>query len=170
MFGPAVPVWLSDSHVSNHKPKNGPLDGNGRRSIYIEVRRNNPYAFFHIFNRPKPTLATGARDVTTVPAQSLTLLNDPFVADQAEKWASLLIDQRGHQSLDDLVSTMYEQVFARSASPVEVSRAQEFLRDQAAIYGLDLQTIQEGKAFDDPRPLRDLAHALLNHKEFIYVK
>lgn len=170
MFGPAVPVWLSDSHVSNHKPKNGPLDGNGRRSIYIEVRRNNPYAFFHVFNRPKPTHATGARDVTTVPAQSLTLLNDPFVINQAEKWACLLIQERGHRSLEDVVSAMYEQVFARPASSVEVSRVQEFLRDQATTYGLDIQAVDEGKGFDDPRPLRDLAHALLNHKEFLYVQ
>jgi hypothetical protein len=139
MFGPAVPVWLSPSHVSNHKPKNGPLDGDGRRSIYIEVRRNNPYAFFQVFNRPKPTLTTGARDVTTVPAQSLTLLNDPFVIDQAERWACLLIEQRGQQSLDHVVCAMYEHLFARPAFPTEVSRAREFLRDQASTYRLEIQ-------------------------------
>ena len=165
MFGPAVPVWLAESHVSNRKPKNGPLDGDGRRSIYIEVRRNNPYAFFDVFDRPKPTLTTGRRDVTNVPAQSLTMLNDPFVVQQAEAWAKSLVPSVSDDSPGIIISTMYETAFGRLPSEREIDRARMFLTVQASSYD-----IPGGNVFDDPRPLIDFAHALLNHKEFIYIR
>jgi len=39
------------------------------------------------------------------------------------------------------------------------------MKEQATAYGLTAEQL-----LDDPRPLRDLAHALFNHKEFIYLQ
>ena len=61
----------------------GPLDGDGRRSIYLKMTVMEPSKLLATFNQPKPKIPTGRRDVTNVPAQALALLNDPFVAGQA---------------------------------------------------------------------------------------
>jgi hypothetical protein len=57
----------------------GPLDGDGRRSIYLQMSIMDPPKFLTGFNLPDLKLPTGKRDVTNVPSQALILLNDPFV-------------------------------------------------------------------------------------------
>ena len=57
----------------------GPLDGDGRRSIYIEMTLMEPSRFLALFNQPIPKQTVGRRDVSNVPDQALALLNDPFV-------------------------------------------------------------------------------------------
>ena len=61
----------------------GPLDGNGRRSIYLKITRMEGPRFLELFDLPAPLQTRGNRDVTNVASQSLALLNDPFVLDQA---------------------------------------------------------------------------------------
>ena len=39
------------------------------------------------FDLPVPMTTMGKRSVSSVPAQALTLLNDPFVVEQAQVWA-----------------------------------------------------------------------------------
>ena len=65
----------------------GPLDGAGRRSIYLKVTRMEGPRFLELFDLPPPLQTRGNRDVTNVASQSLALLNDPFVLDQARVWA-----------------------------------------------------------------------------------
>ena len=69
----------------------GPLDGNGRRSIYLQMSIMDPPKFLTGFNLPDLKLPTGKRDVTNVPTQALILLNDPFVNAMAKAWAEKLI-------------------------------------------------------------------------------
>ena len=57
----------------------GPLDGDGRRSIYIKNNLMEAPKFLGAFNFPGGKVTQGRRDVTNVPAQALALLNDPFV-------------------------------------------------------------------------------------------
>lgn len=58
-----------------------------RRSVYVLSRRNSLDAFLNTFDSPTPFSTTGRRDVTNVPSQSLTMLNDPFVLQLASQWA-----------------------------------------------------------------------------------
>ena len=69
----------------------GPLDGDGRRSIYLSVRRNFLNPMFLAFDTPVPFSTMGRRNVSNVPAQALTLMNDPLVAHLARLWADRLI-------------------------------------------------------------------------------
>jgi hypothetical protein len=61
--------------------------GDERRSIYVKVIRNSLPPFLTTFDTPVPFATRGKRDSTNVPAQSLTLLNDPNVIDWARSWA-----------------------------------------------------------------------------------
>ena len=88
MLGPSVPPHISGYQDGRGKPESGPLDGNGRRSIYIQVRRNFLTPMFLAFDYPLPISAIGRRSVSTVPSQALMLMNNEFVAGQAAAWTA----------------------------------------------------------------------------------
>ena len=50
---------------------NGPLDGDGRRSIYQQMSIMDPPKFLVGFNLPDLKLPTGRRDVTNVPYKQI---------------------------------------------------------------------------------------------------
>ena len=161
--GPPVEVALSDFHEGRGKPAGGPIDGDGRRSIYTKIRRNFLPALPLAFDMPVPFQAMGRRNVTNVPAQALVLLNDPFVVEQARLWAARILGDSA-ASTDELVIRMYRQAFARAPDAEELAAARGFLAAQAARHGGDFAA--------DPRHAgawADLAHALVTTKEFIFV-
>ena len=55
-----------------------------RRGVYVYRRRSLPYPMFDMFDHPDMNVTAGARNVSTVPTQALTLLNNPFVLSQAK--------------------------------------------------------------------------------------
>ncbi len=96
MGGPGVEVYLTsfmDNYTDSYgRPKaSGPLDGDGRRSLYLNVRRNFLTPMLVAFDMPLPLVTAGRRDVSNVPAQALILMNDPFVAQQARRWAERVL-------------------------------------------------------------------------------
>ncbi len=92
--GPSVPIHLTPFLDGRGRPgASGPLDGDRRRSLYQEVRRNFPQPFLTVFDLPNPAATMGRRAESNVPAQALTLLNDPFVHQEAERFARRLLDE-----------------------------------------------------------------------------
>jgi hypothetical protein len=88
-FGPSEKIHLTSFMTGRGRPrKSGPLDGANRRSIYVEVRRNFLSPFLTTFDTPIPFTTFGKRAQSNVPAQSLILMNDPFVIEQAKAWAA----------------------------------------------------------------------------------
>src|SRR6185436_921004 len=88
MFGPPVPTHLTEFMEGRGRPgRSGPLDGSGRRSVYLEVRRNFVSPMMRAFDTPVPHSTVGRRTISNVPAQSLILMNDPFVVSEARRWA-----------------------------------------------------------------------------------
>ena len=161
MYGPGVNVYYT-SKTEGGGPK-GPLDGESRRSVYQRIRRNAHNPFLEAFDAPKPTTTRGRRDVTNVPAQSLTMLNDPFVIDQATKWSKRLVAEQHLPA--ERVRIMYEQAFAREPTKNELQTTMDFV---AA-----LQSEHADAADHDTRQQRiwqDVAHAIFCVKEFIYVE
>ncbi len=86
--GQSIPVHLTSFMEGRGRPgQSGPLDGDGRRSLYLNVRRNFLNPMFLAFDTPVPFSTMGRRNVSNVPAQALTLMNDPLVVSQARLWA-----------------------------------------------------------------------------------
>ena len=85
--GPVVEVHLTDVHGRPRpaRSEGGPLDGDGRRSLYTKVRRNFLPPMMLAFDMPIPFSTIGRRSVSNVPAQALILMNDPFVVEQAKR-------------------------------------------------------------------------------------
>ena len=88
MFGPSVPLHLTPFMDGRGRPADsGPLDGDGRRSLYLERPAQLPESDVPGLRLPVPFSTHGPRNVSNVPAQALTLMNDPFVIAQARLWA-----------------------------------------------------------------------------------
>ena len=88
LYGASIPTYLTSHMQGRGRPRtSGPLDGAGRRSIYLSVRRNFLSPFFLAFDYPLPMTTTGKRSVSNVPAQSLSLKNNPMVVLLAERLA-----------------------------------------------------------------------------------
>jgi hypothetical protein len=151
MYGPPVPVYLTEFLEGRGRPDaSGPLDGDGRRSVYVAVRRNFLSPMMLAFDTPSPFSTVGRRTVSNVPAQALILMNDPFVHQQAERWGRLVAAESGTR--DEKIERMYQTAFARPPRPEELAKARAFV-NRAGDAGW-----------------ADLAHVLFNLKEFIYLQ
>jgi hypothetical protein len=151
--GLPVPIHLTPFLDGRGRPKeSGPLDGDGRRSLYLAVRRNFLSPMLLAFDTPIPFSCVGRRQVSNVPAQALILLNDPFVHQQAAVWAKKVLAAPG--TADERVRGMYLAAFARPPTDEELAACRGFVAGKEA----------------DAAAWADLAHALFNVKEFIFVQ
>ena len=164
MFGPPVPVYLTSFMDGRGRPaSSGPLDGGRRRSIYQEVRRNFLPPLMRAFDYPVPYTTIGKRTASNVPAQSLVLMNDPFVIGEAQAWAKALLARRD-LSPRQRITLMYETIFSRPPAAGELADALAFLDQQGE--ACNLQPAQRASA----QPLwADLCHVLMNVKEFVFL-
>jgi hypothetical protein len=192
MFGPPARTHLTPFMFGRGRPnRSGPLDGNGRRSVYLEVRRNFLSPMMLAFDTPLPASAVGRRNVSNVPAQALILMNDPFVAEQARRWAERLLANGERKSPDEgsvvrvqgsagtrnddaerideeavtrkRIERLYHEALAREPSQIELKAAVEFRMQQAAESG---DSAWQGSLAG----WKDLCHSLFNAKEFIFVE
>jgi hypothetical protein len=132
----------------------GPLDGEGRRSIYQQMSIMAPPKFLVGFNLPDLRLPTGRRDVTNVPTQALALLNDPMVIELTSDWGQKLAEAHS-LSTEARLQGMFQAAFDRAPTTAESDR---WLSALHAFGG------------DTPEGWSNLAHALVNTKEFIYYR
>ncbi|MCY4659336.1 MAG: PSD1 and planctomycete cytochrome C domain-containing protein [Acidobacteria bacterium] len=164
LFGPSVPVnYAARRGLTEGDPDNGPVDGDGRRSIYQEIRRNAHNPFLEVFDLPKPATTRGQRDTTNVPAQSLALLNSPFVIGQAAEWGRRLAEGEA-SSVDGRVRHMFVRALARPPDEAELARVAGYLDAAAAARGVDRSLL-----LYDAAVWQDVAHSLFNLKEFLYI-
>ncbi len=146
LHGPSLRGFVKDLPHSRAYPRDGSVDGEGRRTIYLEIRRNYLSSFLRAFNLPMPTEPVGRRQVTTVPAQSLTLMNSEFAHHQAEIWAGNL------QGTDEeKIRQIHLQAFSRPPREGEMEWAKNALSE-----------------LGDSR-WASLCHLMINRKEFLYV-
>jgi hypothetical protein len=215
LYGPPV-----DPYRQNEDPQKrlvrGPLDGDGRRSIYTKQTIMEPPRLMALFNQPAPKIPTGKRDVTSTPGQSLALLNDPFVVQQAQFWAQRLItedqalsstsplksgsslqadsdqsdsaitgnasttsaatglaagqtqttDAGGSEDsqMERRLQRMFRAAWGRSADSSELNRWKSLVYDLAAGH-----QVKKSDTMHHELIWADVAHAILNTKELIYI-
>jgi hypothetical protein len=158
MYGAPVPVYLTSFMEGRGRPStSGPLDGNGRRSIYIAIRRNFLSPMMLAFDTPPPATTVGRRPISNVPAQALIMMNDGLVAQQSLEWAETLAKKRPTEAL---IRSMYEEAFGRPPTATESAAAAQFLTSQETLHDGPEAKLQSRA---------DLAHVLFNVKEFIFL-
>ncbi|GAB4466874.1 MAG: PSD1 and planctomycete cytochrome C domain-containing protein [Armatimonadaceae bacterium] len=152
LYGPSVYSYVPERDGRGAPPQ-GPLDGNGRRTIYLSVRRNFLSPFLLAFDFPTPFTTIGRRTVSNVPAQALALMNGEFVRQQAQVWAERSLKDSPQFTPSQRVNTLYLQAFGRYPTDAERSALIGYLGNR-----------------NDATAWADICHALFNVKEFVYVR
>jgi len=102
---------------------------------------------FLAFDYPVPFSTMGRRSVSNVPAQALTLLNNPFVIDQATRFAARVAQQASDPAAQ--VDRAMRIALARPATDQEIAIGADLIRKQS---------------------LDAFAHVVLNLDEFMYMR
>ncbi len=164
LYGPPVPIHITPFMTGRGRPGgSGPLDGDGRRSIYIAIRRNFLSPMMLAFDTPIPFNSMGRRNISNVPSQSLILMNDPFVIQQATLWGKR-ISGLDENSREERVRQMYLEALSRNPTDGELKTSIAFLVSQATEYGIPADQTDR-----DARPWADLGHVLFNMKSFVFL-
>ncbi len=152
VFGPPVfpyvpeEILRSQAHGIWRNHQDGPEVW--RRSVYVYRRRSLGFPFFGTFDLPDPNVTAAARNVSTVPTQALTLLNNPFVVRQAQHFAERLQEDEP-SSVSARVERAYRIALSRPPTGEEAAIA--------------LELVERGS-------LLDLTHVMLNLNEFLYLR
>ncbi len=139
-------------------------DAGKQRSVYLPIIRNSVPEALGLFDFADPSIVVGHRDTTTVPAQSLYLMNSPFIVDQSRALALRLL---GEGNMDDhaLVDLAYRLSLVRDPSDQQRQRAVDF------IARLD-EGLKSTQASEDQRRLAawsGFCQSLLASAEFRYL-
>jgi len=159
MFGEPVPPHIGDFQDGRGKPGQGPLDGSGRRSIYLGVRRNFLSPWMLAFDTPAPFSTMGRRATSNVPAQSLVLMNDPLVRELCVQWAARVAAESPAPA-GELIRARRMAIAAYGRQPTE---------KEWGAFG-EFLAAQKASGAPEPERLAALAHALVNTREFIYLR
>ncbi|MEM7009851.1 MAG: DUF1553 domain-containing protein [Verrucomicrobiota bacterium] len=90
-----------------------------RRSIYVFLKRGLLPPMMTTFDLCDPTLSCGKRDVTILPAQALTLLNNDFVHSRSQRLASAISAEAAE--LDGQVRLAWSRVLKRQPNERELA-------------------------------------------------
>jgi len=132
-----------------------------RRSVYAYVKRNMKYPMFDVFDEPDTNITCERRDVTTVPTQALTLLNNEFVLLHAKGFAERVAREGGNDATAQ-VTLAYRIAFSRDPSARELDQSVRFLTQQENAAGAPSEAARLAA-------LGDLAHVIFNANEFVYI-
>ena len=126
---------MAEVKKGGKKPSYETKDANVR-SVYLGVLRGAPLPeLLTMFDVANPNLAVAQREVTTVPAQSLFLLNSPWVVTQSKAFAQRVLADK---KLDDAgrVDLAYRLALARSPNDAEKAKALAYVKG-AGVAGAD---------------------------------
>jgi hypothetical protein len=155
--GPAVDLFRSQA--------------SGRRSLYGTIDRQDLPNLLRSFDFASPDTSVAMRPQTTVPQQSLYLMNGPLVADLATK---LLADPQwqGQTEVEAQVHWLFQRILLRRATGAEVDRCLQFLAQVEVPVGVADDPAAEPQVSEEAALLQRwqmLVQALLMSNEFSFV-
>jgi hypothetical protein len=129
------------------------------RSLYARLDRQDVPGMLRIFDIANPDTAVHARSQTTVPQQSLAVLNSPLVVEAARRLAARAKAAAGEEGEDAFVEQLWRNALSRS--PTEDER-------EMAVGWLALEASAEGPQPAFGRHAR-LAQAVIATAEFQFI-
>jgi hypothetical protein len=136
-------------------------NGAHRRSIYLQQRRTQVVTFLQLFDAPSIVTTCGARTPSTVPLQSLALLNSEFARARARGLARRVTTEAGDDTPKRL-ALAFRLTSGREPLPDERRACEKFLDAQRAAYAREKDA--------DDRAWADLCQMLLASNAFLYVE
>ncbi len=158
MYGPYVPTTRSPEGdvvvVDNHA-------GANRRSVYLQQRRTQVVGMLEAFDAPSITFNCAIRPSTTVPLQSLKLLNSQFLRAQAAAFAKR-IRPNAETSDDAALTAAFRTAWGRLPTDAELESSRSFLKTQPAEY--------TGQPNAAEQTWTDFCQMLLASNAFLYLE
>jgi hypothetical protein len=158
MGGPYVPTTRRDDgnvEVDEQQP------GAHRLSVYLQQRRTQVATLLELFDAPAMATTCPIRASSTVPLQSLALLNSAFIRTRAKAFAARLEREAG-TDVDHRLTLAFRLTAGREPEADERAAAQRFLTAQQALYAKE----KDGVA----RAWIDLCQMVLASNAFLYVE
>jgi hypothetical protein len=163
-----VDLWPEDPNPAEYD----------RRSLYLYKKRNVRYPMFDAFDSPDTQSACAVRDRSTHALQSLVLLNGAFSIDRAKALAGRVLADAA-DDIEARVSLLYSLTLTPPPPPAEHAQAASFLAEQADSLAARCSDDSPPLAQPIPEPAGlppaeaaawvDLAMAMLNRNEFLYI-
>lgn len=141
-----------------------PADAN-KRSVYLLSRRAYNLSLLTVFDRPLFAVNCPKRDASVIPLQSLTMLNDEFVADEAVHFAARVARESSPTSTDE-IRRAFSIALCRLPNHKEETRCAAYLDRQQTAFKMAGATDREANR----QALTELCHTLLNTSEFLYAE
>jgi hypothetical protein len=162
-------------YVPTHRTESGEVvadessAGATRRSVYLQQRRTQIASMLDVFDAPSIVTTCTRRLASTIPLQSLSLLNAGFVVARAQKLAERLERDckcvaAGQASDDARITRAFLLTTGRAPYGDERAAARRFLDSQPSRY--------PGRSESDARrhALTDFCQMLLASNAFLYVE
>jgi hypothetical protein len=108
-------------------------DGAGRRAVYLQQRRTQVPSMLEVFDAPSIVTNCTRRSSSTMPLQSLSLLNSAFVSARAHGLATRLNREAGSDP-DARISYAFLQAIGREPDDTERATARQFVQTQPSRY------------------------------------
>jgi len=134
-----------------------------RRSVYIFVRRNDPYPMLNAIDFPDTHESCPRRARTTTAPQALTLLNSQLAADWARHFANRLRRAAGDDRARQ-IEQGYLFAYSRLPDSTEKDAALTFLSRQTEVIRTESRSHEPPEA----AALADFCLMLINSNEFVY--
>ena len=136
-----------------------------RRSLYLLARRNYQLSLLNTFDQPTMPLNCTRRTPSAVVLQSLTMLNDAFVLEQAGFLAARVTEEQAGADVESQIQRAFAFALSRPPDAEELEWCTRFM---------ERQTVRHGSgAIDSPearqRALVNLCQMLMNSSEFLYI-
>jgi hypothetical protein len=104
----------------------------GRRSLYLLQRRNYHPAMLAAFGQPAVVMQNSRRTPSVLVGQSLLLMHEPCVLEQALELASRVARTAPDSSNGSRIATAFRIVLSREPSPAELAAAEDGLGEELA--------------------------------------
>ncbi|MEZ6091340.1 MAG: PSD1 and planctomycete cytochrome C domain-containing protein [Pirellulaceae bacterium] len=132
------------------------------RSVYLMTPRLNRHPMMALFDAADANVTTGKRGESTVPLQSLFVINGEFVARQANAFSQRYVNLSDRE---ERLRAMWQMSLSRPVEEWELKSAIEFIENFTA------QRVAEGDTAEQAsdQAWTSVARTLLASNEFIYI-
>jgi hypothetical protein len=181
-FGPPLPIARDDAgRVLTGEQK---TNGNGdpvlvepigerafRRTVYSEVKRSLPLTTLEVFDEPVMSPNCVQRETSTAAPQALLMLNDTFIAQQAQFFAERLMAENPGD-LRAQLARAWKLAYNVPPTDKEITSSLLYLAEQTERIRPRVVPPAKDKPARDPQilALSSLCQALLSANRFLYVE
>ncbi|MBL4885438.1 MAG: PSD1 domain-containing protein [Planctomycetaceae bacterium] len=114
-----------DLTIGGKSVRNVMAESNKRRTLYTHINRQDLPGVYRTFDFPPPDVSSGTRDNTTVPSQTLFMLNHPLVLSCSKELGE---SAQALKSNNEGIEHLYQTILHRNPSTQELNESLSFVK------------------------------------------